>query len=249
MSRSRIWGLLPVLADRVIAISDAVADSFQRGNWRPEVIYNPFDMPDPLPDRKAAGDALRASLGLAPDTLVVAFVGRLVSHKRADVCIRMLPEVIERTRRPVACVLIGRGSEAVEQSLRRLSQECGVAENVHFLGFRYPVDSYIAGCDLLVAPSEIEGFGRTLVESMLLGTPVLASNVASHFEIIRDGVTGRLVAAGDIAGFAASAACLLIDRNARLRLAEAARIDVASRFSTAAHVARISAVYDQLLRR
>src|SRR5690606_16386067 len=137
MSRSRIWRLLPLLADRVIAISEAVADAFKRGSWRPEVIYNPFEVPDRVPDKQVACDSLHLKLGLSKDTLVIGFVGRLVPHKRADICIRMLPEVQQRVGRSVVCLIIGRGKPETEESLREISRKFGVAKSVRFLGFQY----------------------------------------------------------------------------------------------------------------
>lgn len=247
MSRSPLWSLLPLLANRVIAISDAVADSLRRGRWRPEVVYNPFDVSAPASDRNACRAALLSELGLPSDAILIAYVGRLVGYKRADICIRMVPFLREAMRRPVACLLIGAGSDAAQQALHDVARKCGVEQQVHFLGFRHPVEHDIAGCDLLVAPSEIEGFGRAVVEAMLAGTPVVASRIGGHVDIIDDGRTGCLVEAGNVKAFATAAQRLLSDTRLRDGVIAAARADARQRFSAEAHAETVMRMYSKLL--
>ena len=70
--------------------------------------------------------------------------------------------------------------------------------NIFILGFKGDIENYISLSDILVSPSTIhESFGRTLVEGMSLGKPVVASNVGAHTEIIENGVNGLIVEPDD----------------------------------------------------
>ena len=64
------------------------------------------------------------------------------------------------------------------------------------MGPKFPIEPWMMGLDVLVVPAVREPFGRTLVEAMLCGTPVVAADDGGHREIIRHGETGFLVQPG-----------------------------------------------------
>ena len=131
--------------------------------------------------------------------------------------------------------------------LRNLAASLGIASQVYIAGFRYPVEQWIAGMDVLVATSEWEAFGRTLVEAMALGTPVVASRAGGHVEIIDDGRTGLLVSPNDPDAFATAAYRVLTDVALAGRLTEEGRKGALDRYSLENHVRRVTAIYDGLL--
>ena len=67
--------------------------------------------------------------------------------------------------------------------------------------------------DVLVLPSRQEPFGTVLAEAMMAGTPVVATRVGGLSEVVRDGLTGRLVAPGDPAALAAGVLDVLAHRD------------------------------------
>ena len=77
--------------------------------------------------------------------------------------------------------------------------------------------------DLLIATSEREPFGRTLIEAMAVGTPVIAAGVAGHLEIVDHERTGLLVSPNDAGAFAEAAHRILTDHQIAARLAKAGR--------------------------
>jgi glycosyltransferase involved in cell wall biosynthesis len=89
--------------------------------------------------------------------------------------------------------------------------------------------------DVLVLPSREEPFGTVLAEAMAVGTPVVATRVDGLPEVVRDGVTGRLVEPGDIGGLTAAVLDVLHHRQP---MSDAARTH-AARFATPAYVERI----------
>lgn len=115
------------------------------------------------------------------------------------------------------------------------------------MGFRYPGEAWIAGLDALLVTAVNEPLGRTLVEAMLLRTPVIAADSGGNPEVVEDGRTGMLVPADDPDEFAK--ACLALFNNSGLcdHLVETARGEVRSRFSFERHVHAITSVYENLI--
>ena len=68
---------------------------------------------------------------------------------------------------------------------------------VRLLGHRSDIALLMRAADIVACPSEFETFGMNVVEAMAVGTPVIAARVGALPEIVTDGVTGRLVPAGD----------------------------------------------------
>ena len=91
--------------------------------------------------------------------------------------------------RPWRLFLYGEGLK--RNGLERLAQRLGISDRVVFAGFM-PVEEIWARNHVLVMPSRLEGLPLAMVEAMLCGRPVVATDVAGHSEIIQDGVTGFL---------------------------------------------------------
>ena len=101
-----------------------------------------------------------------------------------------------------------------------------------------------AACDIYVWPAVGEAYGMALLEAQAAGLPVVAGRVRGVPEVVGDGVTGILVADGDVAGFAAAVRHLLDNASFRARLGRQARAFVASERS----IAQAARLLDQALR-
>jgi glycosyltransferase involved in cell wall biosynthesis len=84
------------------------------------------------------------------------------------------------------------GEGPQKEGLARLAHRLGLESRVTFAGFLSPVEKIWAENHVLAMPSRAEGLPLTIVEAMLCGRPVLATDVAGHAEIIEDGITGFL---------------------------------------------------------
>ena len=115
------------------------------------------------------------------------------------------------------------------------------------MGFRNPIAGPMAAMDAMLVPAENEPFGRTLIETMHLGTPVIATRHGGNIEAIEDGVTGRLVPLGDPEAMAGAVIQLERDPDLRARIVAAARSGLEERYGTARHVRLISALYEDLV--
>jgi len=151
----------------------------------------------------------------------VVYLGRLAHYKRVDVMLNALASL--RPRFPdLQVTIIGRGPARAR--LERLAGELGLHECTRFAGFVQEVerDQIVATARVCVCPSEKEGWGLTVIESNAVGTPVGAANAPGLRESVREGETGFLVAAGDVAGFARRIGDLLEDDDLARRMSQEA---------------------------
>ena len=101
--------------------------------------------------------------------------------------------------------------------------------------------------DVVVVPSVREGFSVAVLEAMAAGRPIVASDIAPIAEAVRPGLDGRLVPAGDAAGFAAAIDGLVADPVAARSLGSSARDRVATEFSVGSAARRLGALYREVV--
>jgi glycosyltransferase involved in cell wall biosynthesis len=133
----------------------------------------------------------------------------------------------------------------LEAEMRRRIAAPELDGSVKLMGYRSSGASWIGGCDLLLVTAVDEPLGRTLVEAMLVGTPVVAARSGGTPEAILDGL-GVLVGLDDANAMAQAAAELTADPEEILAMAARARISARQRFGSSRHVEAISAIYDEL---
>lgn len=195
-------------------------------------------------DIASARQRLRADLGLYEDALLLGMVCRLVEQKGIPYALEALRRL--RAQYPSAhLVVAGDGENAAE--LRRLASALGMADRVHWLGWRSDAAELMAAFDLLLVPSLWEGFGLVLLEAMARRLPVIASRVGAIPEVVAHGETGILIAPRDVDALAQAISRLLDDRALRkyMGLLGAARLE--ERFSVERMVAGTIAVYRRVL--
>ncbi|PJG48133.1 glycosyl transferase [Sphingobium sp. LB126] len=235
--------LAPALAHRVLAVSSFALP--RPGLWsarnRASVIHSPFDTSLEM-DRAKARDALIRELGVTPGTLLLGYFGAFVPRKRPLLFVDMIARLQATVDRPVMGLMFGEARlPAMDIALRKRIADKGVADRVKLMGYRTPGPFWIAACDQLVVPAVGEPFGRTLVEAMLVGTPIVAARSGGNIEALEGG-NGILVEPDDADALAR--ACQ--DPGDARAMALAAQADARDRFSEAAHCAKVSAIYEAL---
>jgi glycosyltransferase involved in cell wall biosynthesis len=156
----------------------------------------------------------------AEETPRLLCVGRLIPIKGHVVLLRAFAEA--RKRLPALQLeLAGRGP--LEPALRALARELGVADAVRFLGYVDPVQRAIERAAVVVVPSMGEGFGMVALESMERSRPVIATSIGGLGELVEDGVTGHLVAAGEAEPLRDAILRLAGDLDLARRMGEAGR--------------------------
>jgi glycosyltransferase involved in cell wall biosynthesis len=122
------------------------------------------------------------------------FVGRLSPEK--DIATLIEAMAILRRDEPSASLLIAGGGPCAEE-IAALIRVRGLADRVRMLGPVRDIAGLHRGSSCFVLPSRTEGMPLTVIEAMASGLPVVATRVGGVPELVEDGVTGTLVAAGD----------------------------------------------------
>jgi glycosyltransferase involved in cell wall biosynthesis len=163
-----------------------------------EVVPNPAPDIGPLPDR----DAARERLGISGPTFV--FAGRLAPQKNLPLAVAALARLPE-----ASLVVIGDGPERerLEQAIRRE----GVEDRVSVRGAlpRAGTFEWMRAADATLLSSDWENHPHAAVESLAVGTPVVATTVGGVPEIVEPGVNGLLVGPGDAAALSEAMASVI----------------------------------------
>lgn len=178
--------------DRIIANSEAVRQYLLRRGGLPAdkvvTIYNGVNF-DRF--RTPCDPAIRrAELGVADDVVLAGCVARIEPAKDHATLLQAFALIRDRVPR-LHLVVIGGGSE--QPRLERMAHELGIADRVHFTGFRTDAAEWLQTVDISVLSSVKEGLSNTILESMAAGKPVVATDVGGNAEVIVDGETGFLV--------------------------------------------------------
>ena len=158
-------------------------------------------------------------------------LGRLHTDKGFDIAIRAMPRL-------PGTVLAIAGEGPQLPALQALAQREGVAERVHFLGWRHDAGALLRAADLFVCSSRVEPLGNMVIEAWSASCPIVAAAAAGPAELLRDGVDGSVVALEDPAALADRIAALLDDPARRSGFARAGRARFEAEFAAAPVLAR-----------
>lgn len=149
----------------------------------------------------------RAKIGAADGPLLL-FVGRLERLKGVEIAIRALAELRARGHAGARLLVLGEDSRDADESeterLKRVASEIGVRGAIEFVGSvaHHELPYFYAAADVCVMPSYSESFGLVGLEAQACGCPVVASDVSGLRSVVRDGVTGFLVAGDNPSDYA-----------------------------------------------
>jgi phosphatidylinositol alpha-1,6-mannosyltransferase len=237
-------------ASRALANSRNTAALLERFGVAPGDVRVAYPGVDPARFRPDVdGAAIRRRLGAERDPLLLS-VGRLQRRKGHDVAIRALAALAPRLP-SLRYAVVGTGEE--QDSLRRLAEECGVADRVHFEGAVSDADlpAYYAACDVFVLPNrkegeDIEGFGIVFLEAQASARPVIAGRSGGAPEAVSDGETGLLVAGEDVGELARAVEQLISSAELRAKLGAAGRVRVLRDFTWDRAAAVVKALVDEM---
>ena len=170
--------------------------------------------PDP-----AARARVRASLDVPEDRVVVTVVSRLVRHKGHPELAAAMREAPGAELWVVGDRLATDRGEDIGAALAAM----GLGQRLRLLGYRDDVPAVLAASDIFALPSHFEGLPMSVIEAMLTGLPVVASDIRGPREQVVDGVTGLLVPPMQPPPLARGLALLSGDPALRARMGEAGR--------------------------
>jgi glycosyltransferase involved in cell wall biosynthesis len=218
---------------KVVAITDSLrrflVETVGLQTSKVETIHYGLDEPPAAWGENAAD-------GVPRDARIVLTVARLTAQKGVDVAIRALRSLPDDTH----LVVLGEGPDRAV--LEHLAADLDVASRVHLPGRVPDVAAWLSRAAVLAHPARWEGFGLAVLEAMLAGLPVVASNVSSLPELVVDGRTGYLVPPDDADALAAALARALEEPS----LGAAGRARARAEFSVARMAERTAALYASL---
>lgn len=189
---------------------------------RIHVVYNG------VPEIGSPKEDFRTRWEVPPGMPLIGAAGRLAHQKGFDFLIRTFAEV--RGHRPDArLVIVGEGSE--RPALEALVHELGLVGAVLLPGFCEDMAGFFEALDLFVLSSREEGLANVLLEAMMCGLPVVATDISGTREAVVHGETGHVVPSGDCEEMAAGIEALLKRPQLAERMGAAGQKRVQEHFS------------------
>jgi glycosyltransferase involved in cell wall biosynthesis len=219
-----------------------IADIARIPQW---VLPNTCREDDAAAVLKMSRSELRASLGLPKESLIVICVGYVHRGKGQDVLVDALPEMLA-TGKKLLLVFVGNDTAAWAAELKDKISQRGLSDYTCFKGLRKDAYALIRAADLMIHPSRAEGQGLVLLEAMLLGTPVLATDVDGIPSTITHAESGWLVRPDDPHALAVAFRTLVENEDVCRRLAEQAQQVYWREFSRREYRTRFQAMFQTL---
>jgi D-inositol-3-phosphate glycosyltransferase len=198
--------------------------------------------------------AARVKLNIAPDAIMLTFVGRIQPHKGPDVLLRAAAEMVSHSphlRAKLAVVIMGgaSGSGLNElEKLKGLAKFLKIEDVTHFVDpvSRELLPDWYRASDLVCVPSYSESFGLVALEAQACGTPVVATAIGGLRTAVSDGISGSLVDGHDPKAWSAVISRLIAEPQRRLLLSMGA-VEHASHFGWENTARKTLDVYDWAL--
>jgi glycosyltransferase involved in cell wall biosynthesis len=240
------------LADRVlaphtdiaIAVSESTAEFTTRARLMPaaktKVVYLGAPLDEFARPRSAEEIArTRAALGIAPATIAVGTVTRLMPSKGNEYLVAAVPAMV--ARHPDIRVFIA-GEGELHSALQAQARSLDLGDRLVFLGFQRDVAAVLSAYDVVVFPSLWEGTPLTVFETLAMGKPIVASDADGLLDVLTDRQDALIVPKREAAALA-EAACRLIEQpELAARLAAAAR-QTGTRYDIQAFVNKMERLY------
>jgi D-inositol-3-phosphate glycosyltransferase len=195
----------------------------------------------------------RVKLNIAPDAIMITFVGRIQPHKGPDVLLRAAAEMISHSphlRAKLAVVIMGGASGIGDEleKLKALTKFLKIEDVTHFINpvSRDQLPDWYRASDLVCVPSYSESFGLVALEAQACGTPVVATAIGGLRTAVSDGISGSLVDGHDPKAWSAVISRLITEPARRLLLSMGA-VEHASHFGWENTARKTLDVYDWAL--
>ena len=245
-SRSVEWVLGRV--SKVICISRFVEQSLPA-----ELLARSMVVPNPIGDLsvlseevKQARSCLTMSYRHPEEVSIIGVFGNLTPVKDPLTGVLALAIYRKRTGKRDLLCYFGKDRESYQEKILRSARENQISDSVALIDFRRPIAKWMSACDVVLAPSICDAFGRTILEAMALGVPVIAASAGGHQELICDGYNGLLVEPQSPEAFAQAMAEVLQTPDLRSALVRNGKTYVRERYEDGAIVQSILRMYRSL---
>lgn len=246
---SLLYRIVVKFADKIVVLTKEVMERYiHEYHLPPEklaVLPNGIDQDGFLSKlNQREGINLRNEIGVDGEGKLVVMIGRLVSEKDWITFIKVAEKVKQVSDRNINFLIVGSGPD--ELALRNMVNELNL-ENVRFLGYRDDIPVILQQSDVMVLTSRIESFGTVILEAMLAGCPVVATQISGPASILTHEIDGLLVPVGDVEGFSSQILHLLNDDVFCSGIVQNARQTVQANYELKVVAAHLAAFYYDLL--
>jgi len=228
-----------------IAISQAVAAVLTEAGIPPDRLDVVHSGVAPIPPEEAwPRERVRETFGIAPDEIAIVTVGALTDHKGHRWLVQAAPQIVQEVPKARIHVL-GEGELRceLESQITRLNLRDKLILHGHVESARLK----LAGFDLYVSSSHLEGLGTAILDAMLAGLPVVAARAGGIPEAVIDGSTGRLVPPRDPDALAQAVINTLRNPETARSMTQSARQHVQENFSARAMAEGTVGFYRKIL--
>jgi glycosyltransferase involved in cell wall biosynthesis len=186
-----------------------------------KVLAIPNGIPRERAVPKRSKEEIRKELKLTQE-IVILSTGRLAPQKGLEYLIKSIPILFSKIKKSFKVLLVGEGP--LKSYLENLIKTLGIEQYVKFLGFRNDIGNLLSISDIVVLLSLWEGLSIALLEAMAAGKPIVATNIGSNSEVIKDGVSGLLVPSKDSKALAEAVMKILLNPDLAKKLGNSARV-------------------------
>jgi len=240
------------LADAVIAVSHACADSISRfvTGDRLHIVYNGIPLSKERDAKVDARKYVLDKMGLPGGSRLILSAGHICSRKGQVYAVEIFLKIIQNV--PSAVLLLAGRLDVDSEYVGRLREkirELNLQDKVQLLGYREDIDLFMQGSDLFLHTPVKDPHPRVVIEAMNFELPVVAFAVDGVAETVVDGETGYLIRSGDIDGMAQASTRLLFDPELRKQMGTKARQRVQTHFSAERTAEQVGQVINLVLAR
>ena len=246
--------IIAALSSRIIIISDAVGEKF-KSPWikqKTVKIYNGVDTGEfaPRPHNDIPKDKILREIGInnvSGQEKIIGVFSRLERWKGHTLFLKAFAQGVRSAGFPLKALIVGGGGGDAESEIKALAVNSGILNHVIFAGYRRDVAQLMNICDVIVNPSlEPEPFGRTVIEAMSCGKPVIATNMGGPGEIIANWADGILTEPNP-ESMADAILRVISDDKLADRIGKAARQKVIKFFSIDRQIEELENLYKEVL--
>jgi len=246
-------GIIFLLSDKVIAISEAVkshlAEGFKRNAKKAVLIYDGINIAKF--DTRIKGEKIRREFNISQDAIIIGMVGRISRWKGQEHFLEGAAE-IHKNFPETKFLIVGNPYPGEEYRMKKLQNQIesiGLKGHTFLTGFRSDIIEVLASFDIFILPSQWpEPFGLVILEAMAMEKPVVATNHGGPRDIVLDGITGYLVPPQDISQMVSALTKLIEEKDLRISMGKNGRKRAAQTFTLERQMSALNKIYENVLR-
>ena len=255
LESKHIWAyrILNRLFTKIVAVSEAVKNEVAKREWTSPkkiiIVYNGVQFNDNSinVDNNEINN-IKKTLGIDSSNIVVGTLGAFRPIKGQTFLVKAIAEVVKKYNNIVVLFVGSRDTDyfvEVEQLVKRFKLE----KHVRFVGHQEEAIKILSIFDIYICSSVSEGFSNAILEAMMAGKPVIASNSGGNSEVVVDNITGLLIPPCNPKAIANALEVLLMNSGKMKSMGVECRLLVSKKFMLKNMIERTEELYEYLLKK